>query len=63
MDAKAVATLYHSRISGGAIALLTLTMLLSIIAALWVAHRHTVVLHWATLYWNHFLLWLQHWIH
>ncbi len=63
VDAKAVATLYHSRISGGAIALLILTMLLSIIAALWVSRTDTVVLHWLTVYWNHFLLWLQHWIH
>jgi uncharacterized membrane-anchored protein len=63
VDAKAVATLYHSRISGGAIALLILTMLLSIVAALWVSRTDTVVLHWATLYWNHFVVWLQHWIH
>lgn len=63
VDAKAVATLYHNRISGGAIALLILTMLLSIIAALWVSRTDTVVLHWASLYWNHFVVWLQHWIH
>jgi uncharacterized membrane-anchored protein len=63
VDAKAVATLYHNRISGGAIALLILTMLLSIIAALWVSRTDTVVLHWGALYWNHFLTWLQHWIH
>jgi uncharacterized membrane-anchored protein len=63
VDAKAVATLYHNRISGGAIALLILTMLISIIAALWVSRTDTVVLHWATTYWSHFLLWFQHWIH
>jgi uncharacterized membrane-anchored protein len=63
VDAKAVATLYHNRISGGAIALLILTMLISIIVALWVSRTDTVVLHWATTYWNHFLLWLQHRIH
>ncbi len=63
VDAKAVATLYHNRISGGAIALLIMTMLLSIIAALWVSRTDTVVLHWATLYWDHFFTWLQHWIH
>jgi uncharacterized membrane-anchored protein len=63
VDAKAVATLYHNRISGGAIALLILTMLLSVIAALWVSRTDTVVLHWATLYWDHFLTWLQRWIH
>jgi len=63
VDAKAVATLYHNRISGGAIALLILTMLLSIVAALWVSRTDTVVLHWVSLYWNHFVVWLQHWIH
>ncbi len=55
VDAKAVATLYHNRISGGAIALLILTMLISIIAALWVSRTDTVVLHWAATYWNSLL--------
>jgi uncharacterized membrane-anchored protein len=63
VDAKAVATLYHNRISSGAIALLILTMLISIIAALWVSRTDTVVLHWAATYWTHFSLWFQHWIH
>ncbi|MGB6766380.1 putative cytokinetic ring protein SteA, partial [Mycobacterium sp.] len=35
VDAKAVGTLYHNRISGGAIALLILTMLVAVIVALW----------------------------
>jgi uncharacterized membrane-anchored protein len=63
VDAKAVATLYHNRISGGAIALLIMTMLIAIIAALWVSRTDTVVLHWAVEYWHHFLAWAQHWIH
>ncbi len=63
VDAKAVATLYHSRISGGAIALLILTMLIAVIAALWVSRTDTVVLHWIAEYWNHFLIWLQRFIH
>ncbi len=63
VDAKAVATLYHNRISGGAIALLILTMLLSVIAALWVSRTDTVVLHWIAQYWNHFLIWMQRFIH
>src|SRR6202789_1572010 len=63
VDAKAVATLYHNRISGGAIALLILTMLISVIAALWVSRTDTVVLHWIVQYWNHFLIWVQRFIH
>jgi uncharacterized membrane-anchored protein len=63
VDAKAVATLYHNRISGGAIALLILTMLIAVIAALWVSRTDTLVLHWAVEYWNHFSIWMQHWVH
>ena len=63
VDAKAVATLYHNRISGGAIALLILTMLITVIVALWVSRTDTMVLHWALEYWNHFTLWVQHWVH
>jgi uncharacterized membrane-anchored protein len=63
VDAKAVATLYHNRISGGAIALLILTMLIAVIVALWVSRTDTMVLHWAVEYWNHFTFWVQHWVH
>ena len=63
VDAKAVATLYHNRISGGAIALLILTMLTSVIVALWVSRADTVVLHWIAQYWHHFLIWMQRFIH
>jgi uncharacterized membrane-anchored protein len=63
VDAKAVATLYHNRISGGAIALLILTMLITVIVALWVSRTDIMVLHWAVEYWNHFTLWVQHWVH
>jgi uncharacterized membrane-anchored protein len=41
VDAKAVATLYRSRISGGAIAMLVLAMLIAIIVALWVSRTGT----------------------
>ena len=58
VDAKAVATLYRNRISGGAIALLVLTMLLAVIAALWVSRTDAVVMHWVADYWNHFSLWV-----
>src|SRR3984957_5274955 len=63
VDAKAVATLYHNRISSGAIALLIMTMLIAVIVALWVSRTDTLVLHWVVEYWNHFYLWLQHWVH
>src|SRR5271167_3664756 len=63
VDAKEVAKLYHNRISGGAIALLILTMLISVIAALWVSRADTVVLHWIAQYWNHLLIWIQRFIH
>jgi uncharacterized membrane-anchored protein len=59
VDAKAVATLYRSRISGGAIALLVLAMLIAVIVALWVSRTDAVVLDWVADYWNRFLLWAQ----
>ncbi|MHA3021247.1 putative cytokinetic ring protein SteA [Mycobacterium sp. BMJ-28] len=59
VDAKAVATLYRSRISGGAIAMLVLAMLVAVIVALWVSRTDAVVLDWAVDYWNRFLLWAQ----
>ncbi|OBJ34785.1 thiamine pyrophosphokinase [Mycolicibacterium mucogenicum] len=59
VDAKAVATLYRSRVSGGAIALLVLAMLVAVIVALYVARADATVLHLVTDYWNRFLLWVQ----
>ena len=43
VDSKAVATLYRNHISGGAIALLALTMLIAIIVVLWVSRTDGVV--------------------
>jgi uncharacterized membrane-anchored protein len=60
VDAKAVATLYRNHISGGAIALLALTMLIAVIVALWVSRTDAVVLHWIIDYWNRFSMWVQH---
>ncbi len=60
VDAKAVATLYRNHISGGAIALLAMTMLIAIIIALWVSRTDATVLHWIVDYWNRFCLWIQH---
>lgn len=62
VDAKAVATLYRHNISGGAIALLALTMLIAVVVALWVSRTDAVVLHWITEYWNHLTLMVQKWI-
>lgn len=59
VDAKAVATLYRSRVSGIAIALLVLAMLIAVIAALWVSRADATVLAWIAEYWNQFTLWVQ----
>jgi uncharacterized membrane-anchored protein len=60
VDAKAVATLYRSRVSGGAVAMLVLAMLIAVIVALWVSRTDTVVIEWVVQYWNRFSLWIQH---
>src|SRR5215207_3146769 len=62
VDAKAVATLYRSRVSGGAIALLVLAMLVAVIVALWVSRADGAVIDWVVNYWNQFSLWVQSWI-
>jgi len=62
VDAKAVATLYRNHISGGAIAMLILAVLVAIIAALWVSQADTVVIDWILDYWNRFSLWVQSWV-
>ena len=59
VDAKAVATLYRSRVSGGAVALLVLAMLVAVIAALWVSRADAAVLEWIAEYWGRFTLWVQ----
>jgi uncharacterized membrane-anchored protein len=59
VDAKAVATLYHSRISGGAIALLVLAMLVAVSVALWVSRADHSAVDWVINYWNRFSLWVQ----
>ena len=59
VDAKAVATLYRSHVSGVSIALLVLAMLLAMSAALWASSTHTVVLDWIAVYWHRAALWVQ----
>lgn len=62
VDAKAVATLYRSRLSAGAIAFMILAMLTAIVIMLWVSRTDALVMHWVVDYWNRFSLWVQHWI-
>jgi uncharacterized membrane-anchored protein len=62
VDAKAVATLYRSRVSGGAIALLVMAMLAAVVVALWVSRADTAVLQWIESYWNQFMVWVQGWV-
>ena len=62
VDAKAVATLYRSRISGGAVAMLVMAMLIAVIVALWVSQTDTVVIEWVQEYWNKVALWVQGWV-
>ncbi|MEV0946829.1 putative cytokinetic ring protein SteA [Rhodococcus sp. NPDC049939] len=59
VDAKAVATLYRSRVSGGAIALLILAALVAVIVALLVSNVGGPVLDWVVDTWNSFALWIQ----
>ncbi|MCH9731781.1 MAG: thiamine pyrophosphokinase [Actinomycetia bacterium] len=59
VDAKAVATLYRSRVSGSAIALLVLAMLIAVIAALWVSRADAAVMEWVTEYWNQLTVWIR----
>jgi uncharacterized membrane-anchored protein len=61
VDAKAVATLYRSRVSGGAIAMLVMAMLVAVIAALWVSRADTALLEMVGAYWNQFMAWVQGW--
>ena len=62
VDAKAVATLYRNHISGTAIALLILAVLLAVVAVLWVSRADTVVIDWIVNYWNRVSLWVQSWM-
>ena len=62
VDAKAVATLYRNHISGTAIALLILAVLLAVVAVLWVSRADTVVIDWIVNYWNRVSVWVQSWM-
>lgn len=62
VDSKAVATLYRNHISGTAIALLILAVLLAVVAVLWVTRADAVVIDWIVNYWNRVSVWVQSWM-
>ncbi|CPW17463.1 putative membrane-anchored protein [Mycobacteroides abscessus] len=59
VDAKAVATLYRNRFSGGAIALLILAVLVAVITMLWVTSAGDSAAEWLLAYWNRLTVWVQ----
>jgi uncharacterized membrane-anchored protein len=59
VDAKAVATLYRSRVSGAAVALLVLAALTAVIVALVVSNVGGEAIDWAVETWNSFAIWVQ----
>lgn len=59
VDAKAVATLYRSRVSGGVIALLVFAALIAVIAALVVSNLGGEVVDWAVQLWDDILEWVR----
>ena len=59
VDAKAVSTLYRSRVSGGAIALLILAALIAVIVAVVASNMGPELLDWAINTWNSFAMWVQ----
>ncbi|MGV9743641.1 putative cytokinetic ring protein SteA [Rhodococcus zopfii] len=59
VDAKAVATLYRSRVSGGVIALLVFAALIAVIAALIVSNLGGEVVDWAVQLWDDLVEWVR----
>jgi uncharacterized membrane-anchored protein len=59
VDAKAVATLYRSRVSGGVIALLVFAALIAVIVALIVSNLGGDVVDWAVQSWDSLVVWVQ----
>ncbi|MEE2034573.1 putative cytokinetic ring protein SteA [Rhodococcus chondri] len=59
VDAKAVATLYRSRVSGGVIALLVFAALIAVIAALVVSNLGGDVVDWAVQLWDDLVEWVR----
>lgn len=59
VDAKAVATLYRSRVSGGVIALLVFAALIAVIAALAVSNLGADVVELARQWWDSAVEWIR----
>ncbi|KAA0016184.1 putative cytokinetic ring protein SteA [Antrihabitans cavernicola] len=59
VDAKAVSTLYRSRVPGGAIALLIMAALIAVIVAVIASNMGAELLDWAIATWNSFAIWVQ----
>jgi uncharacterized membrane-anchored protein len=59
VDAKAVATLYRSRVSGAAIALLILAALVAVVVAVMMSSSGTEVADWIVDQWNRLTDWIQ----
>ena len=59
VDAKAVATLYRSRVSGAAIALLILAALVAVVVAVMMSSSGTEVADWIVDQWNRLTDWVQ----
>ncbi len=59
VDAKAVATLYRTRISSGAIALVILAALVAIIVAVGASDLGAEWIDWCVETWNRFVVWVQ----
>ncbi|MFT4127649.1 MAG: putative cytokinetic ring protein SteA [Gordonia sp. (in: high G+C Gram-positive bacteria)] len=59
VDAKAVATLYRSRVSGAAIACVVLAALIAVIAAIMLSNAGPDVTDWAVAQWQSLVAWVQ----
>ncbi|MDF3283387.1 putative cytokinetic ring protein SteA [Gordonia sp. L191] len=59
VDAKAVATLYRSRVSGAAIACVILAALIAVIAAVMLSSAGPEITDWAVAQWNHLFEWAR----
>ena len=57
VDAKAVSTLYRSRVSGAAVAFVVLAALIAVIAAVMLSSAGAEVTDWVVAQWNHLIAW------
>lgn len=59
VDAQAIATLYRSRVPAGAMLLLLLSVVIAVVAALWVSGVGQMLVSWAPPLWERVLAWGQ----